>query len=146
MKWSRYHLFGAAFAIVFVSYIYYLRMPSSSFVDPHFPDGVATFRPGDAVCLKYTVQRLDTCTLEIARYLEDMAPDGPKETLIQSQTQIITPGEPRPSGFAPCPTVPRDMMPGRYRLFPRVRYYCNWTDYVKARITNFPAVEIMVIP
>lgn len=128
------------------SYVYYLRLPSSSFIDPHFVDGKSEFRPGDALCLKYTVQRLDTCRLEIARYLEDTFPDGSKETLIQSQTQLITPGPPRPSGFSPCPAVPLGTPPGRYKLFPRVQYYCNWTDYLKSRITNFPAVEITVVP
>jgi len=142
----RSHAVMAAIAFFSVGYIYYLRLPSSSFINPHFENNASTFKPGDQLCLRYTVQRLDHCTLEIARYIEDTIPDGHKETLIQSQTQLITPGPPRPSGFAPCPLVPAGTPPGRYKLFPRVRYYCNWLDYGWPRITNFPAVEITVVP
>lgn len=137
------HIAAAAVTLSVAGYLFYLRMPSSAFTDPHFEGGISNFRAGDQLCLRYTVERLDTCTLDIKRYLED---ESRRETLIQSQTQLITPGPPRPSGFAPCPEIPRGMAPGKYKLFPRVRYDCNWLDRVWPRIVNFQAVDIIVVP
>ena len=140
------YLQHAAAAIVAISlglYVIYLRMPSSEFTNPHFPDGNHTFQPGQLICLHYTVRRLDSCTLDIKRYLED---EDRKETLIQSQMQLIKPGPPRPSQFTPCPEVPSGMKPGKYKLFPRLRYFCNWLDYGWPRIVDFESVPIIVVP
>lgn len=142
----------ACAAIVFYWWIINTFTSSTEFLNPHLVEpqskepllaSVSNYQPGSLVLVEYDVIRHRDCTLEISRLMQRES--DKREFLIQFVTQSVSadvPPFPRPSGYKA--KIPEDLPPDTYKLFSRVRYYCNGLDWLWPRFKNMPPVTLTV--
>lgn len=118
--------------------------PSSRFENPVL-QGSSVVQPGDFVTVKYRVVRYRTCTLEINRVVE--ASSDRREFLLQSIIQpVVVDNPPLERDLSYNVQLPYDLAPGEYKLFTRVRFYCNGLDWLWPRLTTTPKLDLTVVP
>jgi hypothetical protein len=116
-------------------------LPSSSFTDGHI-EGTNEVKPGSIIRIRFEVTRYRTCAIEIQRLIENLA----TREEIQLQRVLISfvgTGEPFQQEYRI--EVPREIKPGSYKIYNRVRYYCNPLDYIAPRIITSGELPLTVL-
>lgn len=133
----------AAVMIGYYSFMHFTQ-PSSLFENPKI-EGMGPIHPGDVITVTYDVTRRQNCTIAIDRVATKIDPGmmQDREWILQQVTQtFIGDNVTRPSGYK----VQLDpaILKGNYRVFSRVRYYCDALDYIWPRVVNMAPVHMVV--
>jgi hypothetical protein len=102
-----------------------------------FPTSV---KHGESFTVIYDLVRHKSCTLDVARLLED---DEKRETVLVQQFQSFEGDDVVRQVSFEIP-VPHTIKPGDYLFFSRSRYYCNVLDSILPRYVTTTKVPIHV--
>jgi len=100
--------------------------------------------PGGKIVAEYLVKRNQSCSITITRLLNNgESSDGYREYPIGSENLVIE-GESKARLVPVIYSIPENIAPGKYYLFTRYRFYCNFVDYIIPRIRTKGHFELEV--